>query len=161
MVFFILWILLLVGAFHPLFSSIRGIFPPDPRVELNTTTIDPAVSISFDEYSIYSKGRKTQHSSAAFGIGITNNHSYNVMVNGQCTFVDGSGRLISSEPWSHSVSPGIKSIHSFYMRIWLPGDLPSLPLSENSPTPSSPQKGVLSCAILNVTPSYQPVYSDS
>jgi hypothetical protein len=160
MVFLILWILLLIGTFHPLISSIRGAFSPD-LVELNTTTIDTAISISIDENYVIPKGRKTRHSSTDFVMGITNNHSYNVLVNGQCTFVDGRGRLISTEPWFYSLSAGRKSSHSFYMQISLPEDLPAPPLPENSSAPSSRQKGVLSCAILNVSPSYQVVYSNS
>jgi hypothetical protein len=94
-------------------------------------------------------------------MGITNNHSYNVRVNGKCTFVDGSGRVISSEPWFYFIGAGSKSIYRFHMQISLPGDLPFSPLSENSSAPSSQQKGVLSCAILNVSPSYQVVYTNS
>ena len=150
MLFLILWILLLIGTFHPVISSIRGIFSPD-LVELNTTTIDPAVSISIDENYVIPKGRKIRHSSTDFVMGITNNHRDNVLVNGRCTYVDGSGRLISSEPWLYSIEAGRKSIHRFYMRISLPEDLPTRPLLENTSTLSSQKKGVLSCAILNVS----------
>lgn len=144
----------------PAIALVKSSFAYDPVI-LNTTSVDPEVSISIDELS-YSTGGKTTIPNVNFVIGITNHHRYGVIVRGMCTFTDASGRLITTEPFpdyaryhlagtGYSIPAGEKMSYRFFLRTTPPDDTATRSPPGIAKNQSYRNKGMLSCTIQNVS----------
>jgi hypothetical protein len=135
--------------------AFKDLFSPG-SVAFNTTTIDHNVTLSIGPNRTESgvSYHSYYYSDNQFGIKITNNWNFPVLVNGGCTYFDGHGEQIS-----HISFPEISPPYNVpaygevgYMTI-------DIPLTQSHNVPDalpSYENGTITCSIQNVSVQYPP-----